>query len=243
MERFHDQAYVLHVKAYRETSAIVKVFSSQYGIISGVLKGVYNNRKQSAQQRSALQIGNKIDLQWQGGAELKTLYQVEPVQAYTMLSTKIFFCLSYIHELLMHLLPAEEPAPEIFHCYQRLLLFFIEAEDERRGMNEVEKQLRCFELDLLHALGYGIDFLWDTEAEEDIKSDQIYTVVAAQGIKPAQPEDRIRLSGKELNLINDRVFDDRAILKKAKTICRLLLDDCLGGRKLKTRQLYREMML
>ncbi len=234
--RYQDKAYVIYTKPYRETSAIIKVFSSQSGILSGVVKGVHSKSRQSASLRSALQVGNLIECQWQSKSSLKNIFQIELVEHTSVVSPQKFLCLAYVNELLLYVLPEEQISENLFHHYGDLL----------KKINleiPVELLLRLFELTLLEEMGFAFDFAWDVVSDEPVHKDKFYVIVPGTGIRLAVESDYLKVSGKDLLLLAEKDFSQVSTLVTAKKVNRLLLDYHLEGRVLKTRKLYQEWFI
>lgn len=234
--RHQDKAYVIYTKPYRETSAIVRVFSEQSGLLSGVVKGVHGKGRQAASLRSSLQIGNFIELQWQGKSSLKNIFQIELIETVSVVTAKKFMCLSYINELMLLLLPEEQVFENVFFHYSDVL--------KKIPLDvPIELLLRQFELILLEEMGYALDFSWDINSDEPVVSDVIYSVIPGEGVKRADDAGSIKFSGKDLLLIASKDFSKVSTLVAAKKTNRLLLDYHLEGRVLKTRKLYHELFI
>lgn len=239
--RHQDHAYVIYTKPYRETSAIVKLFTAQSGILSGVVKGVQGKSRQSASLRSALQIGNWVEFQWLGKSSLKNIFQIELIENPPVLSTKKFMCLSYINELLLYVLPEEQASVNLYQHYKELL--------QSISLEEtIERLLRVFELTLLDEMGYATDFAWDVNNEEPVNSKNTYVIIPGTGVipavdTPAISAGRLHVSGEALLLIAARDLSCDTTLLIAKKVNRLLLDYHLDGRVLKTRKLYQQLFI
>jgi DNA repair protein RecO (recombination protein O) len=145
-QRVTDAAgYLLHAAAWRETSQIVQVFTRDYGTIALVAKGA--KRPYSA-LRSILHAFHPLLLCWTGGGEVRTLTRAELAGALPMRG-RAFMSAWYMNELVLRLLPREDPHPELFDAYQSALhhLAF-----EQPAANA----LRRFEWVLLAQTGYGL---------------------------------------------------------------------------------------
>ena len=73
-----DEAYVLHRRAYRETSFLLEIFSKSHGRVSLIARGA---RKERSQTQGLLQPFIPLLLSWAGSGELMTLTQVEVKKA------------------------------------------------------------------------------------------------------------------------------------------------------------------
>ena len=221
-----EPGYVLHVRAYRDTSAIIDVFSRHHGRVSAVAKGLKANTKGRQRWRADLQPGNLLFLSWSGRGELKTLSDVK-LNSRFPLKGDALYCAFYVNELLQRLLHPLDPQPDIFSLYGQCLL----------GLSrdpEPELALRHFEFALLNQLGYGVDF----SALDDCPA-------ASVGFHPEQgfllpellPPDSPRFPVADLQRIASYDFDADS-LKVAKQLSRLALAPLLGGRPLNSRKLF-----
>jgi DNA repair protein RecO (recombination protein O) len=141
-------AYLLHSAPWRETSLILQVFSREYGVVALVAKGA--KRPYSA-LRSVLSGFQPLWLSWSGAGEVKTLTRAE-VAGLRPLSGRMLMSAWYLNELVLRLLPREDPHPLLFDAYDQALI------DLASGQAPA-KALRRFEWTLLHETGYGVESL------------------------------------------------------------------------------------
>ena len=106
--------FVLHSYPYRETSLIVEVFSRDHGRIGLVAKGA---RRPMSQLRGVLMAFQPLLIDWSGGGEMKTLVRAEWQGGQPLLGGQALLCAYYLNELLMRLLPREDPHPVLFRAY------------------------------------------------------------------------------------------------------------------------------
>jgi DNA repair protein RecO (recombination protein O) len=102
--------FVLHSYPYRETSLIVEVFSRDHGRIGLVAKGA---RRPMSQLRGVLMAFQPLLIDWSGGGEMKTLVRAEWQGGQPLLGGQALLCAYYLNELLMRLLPREDPTPAV----------------------------------------------------------------------------------------------------------------------------------
>lgn len=145
-QRVTDAAgYLLHAAAWRETSQIVQIFTREHGVMVLVAKGA--KRPYSA-LRSILMAFHPLALSWTGTNEVRTLTRAE-LAGVLPLKGKALMSAWYMNELVLRLLPREDPHPELFDAYQTALhhLAFEQAP---------ASALRRFEWVLLNETGYGL---------------------------------------------------------------------------------------
>lgn len=220
-------AYVLHLRAYRDSSAIIDLFSRDYGYLSVVAKGLKSSSKSRQQWRAALQPGNLIQVSWQGRSELKTLVDAQLNSTFPLRGNALY-CAFYINELLGRLLQPFDPQAEVFKLYGRSLL-------ELSSGSHVEPILRSFELTLLTELGYGVDFSpIESAPEAYFIYDPEYGFCQVSASMDAHQK---AFSGHLLQQLA-RAEWDADTLKVAKRLNRLILAPLLGDRPLNSRKLF-----
>lgn len=145
-------AFILHGRAYRETSLLLECFTRDFGRVGLVARGV--RRERSRTPRALLQPLNPVALSWSGGGELATLTGVEALESPPPLAGELLICGLYINELVLRLTMRNDPHGDLFAAYARTL--------ERLSAGETASwTLRRFERDLLDRLGYGVDLTVD----------------------------------------------------------------------------------
>lgn len=140
-------AFLLHSYPYRETSLILDVFTRAHGRVALVAKGA--KRPHSA-LRPVLVSFQRLALSWSGAGEIKTLVRAEWAGALQRLEGAGAMSGWYLNELLMHLLPREDPHEGLYDAYAAALASL--CEDRPR-----QPILRYFEWRLLCEIGYGFE--------------------------------------------------------------------------------------
>ena len=108
LRRDDQPAFVLHTFAYRETSLIVEAFTAEYGRVAMVARGAKRPR---SELRGLLQGFQPLLLSWSGQRELKTLLRAEWRGGLPRVGGSALVCGFYLNELLLKLLPREDPHP------------------------------------------------------------------------------------------------------------------------------------
>ena len=108
-------AYVLHSRAYRESSALVDFLTPQ-GRLRAVLRGARGKAGSLARPFIPL------ELETRGRGELKNVGRLEAAGIPNLLSGEALFSGLYLNELLIRVLPAEDPHPVIFEQYAMTIL-------------------------------------------------------------------------------------------------------------------------
>lgn len=140
-------AYVLHARAWRETSLLLEVFTRDFGRVGMVARGVRAARARLP--RSLLEPFQSLRLDWSGRGELQTLAAVEPVGRACALHGGALLSALYVNELVVRLTARDDPYPGLFARYVVLL-------DELADGATLAWSLRRFERDLLAAIGYAL---------------------------------------------------------------------------------------
>ena len=225
-------AYVIHTRHYRDSSLIVDFITPDFGKVSVVAKGVRAASKSAKQKRSLFQPFIPLLISWGGKGELKTLFHIESTPGIISVQGERLFSALYVNELLCRLLKAEDESTEIYSLYQAIL--------QRLSGNELlEPVLRQFELQLLILLGYGLSLDVELDSGMPIRAEGFYQFIPGQGFKPSVSR-RLGLDVFEGAHILSLAHEDynQASLSAAKRLCRLAIAFYLGGKPLKSRELF-----
>jgi DNA repair protein RecO (recombination protein O) len=234
MAKLQARGYVLHTRAYRETSVIVEFFTPQFGRISAVAKGARGSGK--SDRKSLLQPLQLLSFELAGRSQLKNLGIAEAIRNPWPLRGNCLYSAFYMNELLMRALPETEPVSLLFEQYQSSLEH-LSSLSENDALVNIEPVLRSFELMLLQELGYLPDLAHDAQTGERIDANQHYTFIAEQGFLPCPSTQAYAIQGTDLIAIEAREFTPSA-RKTAKHICRQALLPIIGDKPLKSRELF-----
>ncbi|ALS99535.1 DNA repair protein RecO [Lacimicrobium alkaliphilum] len=222
-------SFVLHRRAYRETSFLVDVFTQEQGKQRVVAKGVRNSK----QARSSLvQAFLPLQLSLAGRHDLKTLRQIEASGPAFALYGHHLYSAMYLNELLLRLLPADIPFDILYQAYGMSLQGLAAKAD-------IEPILREYELLLLQELGYAVALSHTGDKGEPVQPDALYQFSPQQGLikqrggyAPGQS-----FSGSALLDIAQAEWHSES-LKAAKRLTRIALKPLLGDKPLKSRELF-----
>lgn len=225
-----EPCFVLHLRPYRDTSALVEFFSLVHGRFTAVVKGLRGNNKSRHKYRAALQPFNLVLVSWQGRNELKTVVDVQFQHTYPLLGRSLF-CGIYINELLERLLHRQDPLPEIFHLYEECLQNLQRCDSE-------ELILRRFEFSLLEQLGYGLNFSRTADNSEVVAGKDYYYQLE-RGLLPVidRRVDDEHYAGAQLIELAEEHYS-AASLRVAKRLTRRSLRHLLGVEPLRSRELF-----
>lgn len=222
-----QDAFLLHRKHFRETSLLLEVFTRNHGRLWLVAKGALRGR---SGRFSVLQTFLPLSMGWTLRGEPPVLTQVESRGNLISLSGKSLFCGFYLNELLQYLLPLQDPHPNVFDLYAQSLMALSHTE-------RVDRILRIFETNLLEELGYGLQLDFDYLTGDALSPDIFYQYDLEQGpTKSQSPNQGIKgsvlIGMKEGNLTEPD-------LRQSKQLMRQVLQHYLGGKPLKSRDLFK----
>jgi len=222
-EEGSNHAFILHSRPYKESSALVDVFSPQ-GRIRAVL------RRARTAFGGIAQPFIRLEMELRGRGELKTLSRLESLAPPLRLGGERLFSALYLNELLMRLLPQADAHPQLFEHYQQSL--------ELLAANApLEPVLRRFEWQLLDALGYG--FALDCEQDgTPLEAAHYYRLHAEGGLQRSEAGSEGALAGHCLLALSRGQWSADGALSSAKRLMRRALAAQLGSRPLKSRELF-----
>jgi DNA repair protein RecO (recombination protein O) len=183
-----EPAFVLHVRPWRETSAIVELLTHVHGRVGVVARGLNTAKKQPL--RAALQPLQWLRVDYEQRGELARLSAAEALDNAPVLAGERLLAALYVNELLLRLTPRNDPAPALFDLYAR-------TRGELGAAGSLSWMLRRFERDLLDALGVGLP--WDSTADgEPCEARERYRLDAETGPLPASQRLEDSVSGEAL---------------------------------------------
>jgi DNA repair protein RecO (recombination protein O) len=227
-----EPAFLLHSRAYRNSSLIVDLFTLHHGWISAVAKGI---KSAKSPLRNNLQTFQPLLVSWCGRGEMVTITQVEIETPFAVINNEQLAWGFYLNELMYRLLEKHDPHAQLFSDYQNLLLELSQA-------TATEKHLRLFERNLLARLGYGLQLTIETNSTHAIQPDVDYYYSYDHGpsLRAADLSNTQNCyTGKSLLALADGQLDDMIILKDAKRLLRGAIQNLLGNKPLRSRELLR----
>jgi len=233
--RVQDQpVYILHHRAYQDTSQVLEIFSRDYGRLAVMSRG---SRGPKSKLKALLQSFTPLFVSWTGKGELPLLTKAEHSdQKPVILTGKALPSAFYINELLMRLLHRHDVNEEVFMLYQEVLFKL----DDTKNL---EMDLRIFEKRLLQILGFGLNLIMDMDTNEQVKENLNYAYFIEHG--PVLITDsnfdskQLVLQGKTLLAFENDVLVEDDIRKEIKSLMRYVLSYYLGDKPLKSRELFR----
>lgn len=216
-------AYVLHSRAYKESSALVD-FLTPEGRLRAVLRAARGKRGSLARPFQSLELALR------GAGELKTVAHLEAQGIPHLLGGTALFSALYLNELLVRLLPAEDPHPALFEHYAATLVAL-------SAGRPLEPLLRAFEWRLLDDLGYGFALDRDRDGRP-IHPEFLYQWLPEAGFHGVELWQPGLFQGRELLALAEADWSSPGALGAAKRLMRQALAPHLGGRPLVSRELF-----
>lgn len=220
-------AYVLHTRRYGDSSLIAELLTREQGRVVCMVRGALR----------AGRSGNRVDafqpllVELRGRGEVLTLTHSESSSVAPQLHGRNLYCGLYLNELLLRLTARQDACPELFDDYTTAIQALAD------GLPP-EPTLRRFEIRMLSTLGLGMTLEQDSGGQA-ISIDRSYTYEVDCGAAPTAVGSPGSISGRTLVALQSGTFDDAATLKQARELMRRIIDYHLGGRPLRSRELFR----
>lgn len=230
-----QKAYVLHTRAYRETSALVDFFTPDYGLMRCIARGVKKNMSLG----QSLQPFSSYDIFFHGDSDLKTLDKYESQGLPIQLAGDSLFSGFYINELVLRSLRSETDMQDelLFEAYEQAL----------HSLNKLSLEycLRQFELILLEHLGQGYEWNMDFRSADFVEADVHYGFFVEQGMASvshmyAAKNPSLCFYGADLIQLANHDLSQDSTLKMAKRLLRLALRPIIGYKPLQARELLKQ---
>ncbi len=222
-------AYVIHRRAFGETSAIIDFFTADFGRVGAVAKGINNGK---SKRKALLQPFAPLLIGWSGRSELVTLTSVEAAAPAFYLQKQILLSGLYLNELIQRLVQQGE-------AYTVLYDYYCQALQQLSSSDSAQPILRLFEKRLLLELGYGLQ-LEHAEKNQPIVDHLFYRYDNQRGFVclGEQTTSQLCFSGASLKALFNDDFSEPNQLKEMKLLMRCVLTPLLGHRPLQSRQLF-----
>jgi len=229
-----EHAFVLHQRPYRDSSQLLECMTATHGRMGLVARG---SRRATTGQRAFLQPFAPLKLSWVRRGELGRLTHVEADGMSYVLEGQRLLAGFYASELLLRLTARGDPNHDVYSCYSRCLA-------QLAGAHGVARTLREFELELLRALGYGLELDGDSATGEPLRPDSSYVYELERGLRRAEPadSDEDHYPGRDLLALRDLKLDDDASLRTAQRLLGRALKEHLGERPLKSRLVLQDIV-
>jgi len=220
-------AFILHTRAYRDSSLLLSLLTLQHGHLTILAKGA----KSRPQTRALLSPFIPLLVSWSGKGELPILGKVEPNGiGYPLTGTSLLSGL-YVNELLIKLVPQHDPHSNVYNLYQETL--------EHLPSGNQYLVLRLFEKHLLTALGYGLSLDKTADGEKIIPTAQYYFKFGVGFLKIEEHIGKFELfSGQSLLALYHERFISNSSMRDAKRLLQLVLQDILGDKTINAKSFF-----
>ena len=218
-------AYLIHRRAFKDTSLLLDFFTFEHGKIRLVGRGLRKSK-------TNIQMFQRLNISFVGKGDLKTLSDWEVDDQPRNLSGEVLILGLYVNELIDRLLHEKDPHYELFELYRRFV----------NQVSSLEKNaqlwlLRLFENNLLTELGYEIDLSVDVDGD-DIGDDFFYEYQMQSGFVKST---KGKISGHLLKQLSTDSLDEipnSSQLRVCRDLNRARLKLLLGDKPLKSRSLF-----
>jgi DNA repair protein RecO (recombination protein O) len=228
----HEPGYVLHTYPYKETSLIVEAFTRRFGRVALLARGA---RRPRSAMRGLLLSFHPLRLGWSGSADLGNLIAAEWSGGQPSLAGQGLMCGFYLNELLLRLLPRDDPHEALFDFYNESLGQLSKPDGQAAA-------LRAFEKRLLTELGYA-PLLEQDAASRPIEAGQMYAYEPDRGPVPVSgsPSGALVVSGRTLLDVAHDDYERPETRDEARLLMRALIGERLHGQVLHTRAVLAEL--
>ncbi len=226
-----QRAFVLHSRPWSETSLMLDVFTEESGRVRLVAKGARSKR---SNLKGALQPFTPCWFASAGAAKSKPCAARKPFRWRCRSAASPSTAVSTLTSLSPACWSTKHVSPNSF----RLSALHSGA---RRGQRLAGARAAAFELALLGHLGYGVDFLHCAGSGEPVDDTMTYRYREEKGFIASLVIDNNTFTGHHLKALASREFPDVDTLRAAR-FTRIALKPYLGGKPLKSRELFRQFM-
>ncbi len=224
-------AYVLHSRRFRESSLVVELITPTLGRHAVLAKGALGGKGRRA---ALLQPFVPLLLDWRGRGELPVLTDCEAAGAAHQLGGPALYCGLYVNELVLRLCDRGDPHSTLFPVYAACIGELAGSPPENAALEPI---LRRFELRLLEELGVGLALERDHRGQA-IDPHRRYDYRLDEGAVPVAGAEAGYAGATLLALARGR-FDAADQRREARRLMRRVIDARLGGRPLRSRELFR----
>ena len=229
-----EPAFLLHHYPFRESSRILELFTRGHGRVSLFARAA---RRGGSALPAALQPFAEVLVSWSARGEAGQLTGAETVRPPAFLAGDRLMSGFYVNELLLKLLPRQDPHPRLYEVYERLLAGL------QDGTSDPARDLRLFEKRLLEELGWGLDLAQDAGSGDPIEPRRAYRYRVdggAEAVAGVAEGTMIFAGASLLSLAREELADPQS-LADARRLLRAAIEQCLDGRPLRTREVMRAM--
>ncbi len=218
-------AFLIHRRAFKDTSLLLDFFTRDHGKICLVGRGLRSSK-------TNIQMFQNLNISFSGKSQLKTLTHWEVDDSPRNLKGEALILGLYVNELISRLLHDHDPYFELFEFYKQFV-------DQVSKSEQADRYwlLRLFENNFLSELGYALDFAQDIGGLP-IDKNAFYDYQAQSGFSQNSTG---KISGELLDLLLLESLDNipnKDQLKTCRDLNRQRLNLLLGNKPLKSRELF-----
>jgi DNA repair protein RecO (recombination protein O) len=232
MQIEQQPAYVLHARAYRETSLLLECLTRDFGRVGVVARGVRGPRARI--QRADLEPFQPLAIDYSQRGELATLRAAEPLGTSRRLVGDALLSGLYINELVVRMCAREDAQSGLYENYAIAL-------ERLCGPDAVSWTLRRFERDFLQVLGYALELNTEILTGEAIEPDALYRYVPEQGPERCGQAVARAVRGADLRALALDRAPDADGLRRLRWMMRGVLAFHLGGVELRAWRMLRPL--
>lgn len=226
-QRSHEQVLVLHSRPYSESSLIVQAFTQDHGLMAFLVRG--SRRSNSQNRRVDWQMSAKLDVEFGGRGELKTIYRSDLLRPASTLVGEAYAMACYLSELTLRLVQPGDPDKLLFTTLDS---GFTHLNDRIKA----RLNLRLMEQSLLQNLGVAVSFEHDIFGTE-IVADEFYQLCTTEGFEVVSAATEGAFCGAQLLAIAHQEGLDAVAMKAWRLINYRLLQPHLGEQPLRSKAL------
>ncbi|MDE0095099.1 MAG: DNA repair protein RecO [Gammaproteobacteria bacterium] len=227
-------AYVLHARPYAESSLLVDVFSRDHGRCMLLAKGA---RRRKGGQRGILMPFKPLLIGWSGKGALPVLTAAEATAHLPEIAGFGLHAGLYANELLLKLLHR-------FDGHEKLYFAYDVAVQRLASGADPGETLRIFEKQFLREIGFGLILDHDVETGKAIDPSVQYVYLPQSGpVASPAGSPGITVRGATLRELDGEEFRSQKSRSEARQLIRELIRHQLGGRELRSRRVFRQLLL
>ena len=215
-------AWVLHKKWHGDSGFIVTFFTKEKGLVRGLCRG-----SKYIKNQSLIQQFNPLWITYEEKGSWTYINKIESTSVSLYLKNINLLSGLYLNELLFYTLHPFDEQVELFDAYVTTI-YQLQEVDNRKS---VEVLLRTFEKNMLSLLGYGLNLSHDATSNQRIELNSSYNYIAGLGLVKADNG----IPGHHIDDMNKNDFSKDCVLRSAKKIFRIAIDNVLNGKELNVR--------
>lgn len=211
----------------------MEAISREHGRVAVLAKGA---RRPRSVLRGMLLAFFPLRFSWSGSGELATLLKAEWQGGAVPLRGQALICAFYLNELLLRLLPRNDPHEALYDAYAAALHGLARA-------SQFSTILRQFEKRLLGELGYAMVLLREAGGDLPVQAERryLYDPEAGPVRIEARSTDALTVSGQTLLDIEREDFSRAETREESRLLMRNLIAHRLGDRPLHSRTILMEL--